>query len=306
MVSPRSCLPVLSGIMLADWYQSIANGKQLNKAMKEWVPPGEAMLIQAGEASGVLAEGFENAISSTKAASDMKSAIMGAMAYPALLLTMLFGIIYLFSTQAVPKLAAAKDPETWPAVSKVLWDLSLFVETKWWVVIVSMIAFIYFCSWSTKYLTGPIRKGLDFIPPWSIYKSFQSSVFLISVSAMMKSGTPLFNSVSSLKSMSSRYVQGHLKIIMVKLETGKNVGEAMNNGFLDKETGIDIKIFGQTADVDKAMESIGRTSIKNSIENIKKIASLVNILAMASVAGFIGWVYYSFVTLSQSIGQAPM
>lgn len=293
-------------IMLLDWYNEIEDGRKLYEAMSSWAPPGEVMMIQAAELKGDLASGFRNALSSTEAASNMKSAIIGAVSYPGILFSILFLIIYVFSTQAIPKLAQIKDPAEWPDVSKSLYDLSKFVETKWWVVILGIMAFAYFCSWSTKNLTGPVRKILDYAPPWSVYKSFQSSVFLISLSAMMKSGTGLVESIEKLRKMSPKYISDHLKLMLNKFENGDKIGEALVGGFLDKETAIDIRIFGQTANVQDAMDSIGRTSIQNSIDKIKAVSSLLNIIAMGLVAAFIGWVYFSFFTLTQSVGQAPM
>jgi type II secretory pathway component PulF len=290
-------------IMLNQWRSDIEDGMTLSNAMKDWCPPGESMLIQAGESSGQLAESFTNALTSTESATKMKSSIIAAMAYPGILFSMLFLIMYMFSTQAVPKLAAAKDPAEWPGASQALYHLAQFVEHKWWVVLLAVFAFILFANWSTKNLTGPVRNALDVLPPWSIYKSFQSSVFLISTSAMMKTGTPIFESIKSLENMSPRYVSFQLRYILHKLESGRPIGEAMNSGFLDVETGVDIKIFGQTASIEQAMESIGRTSIKNAIERIEAVSALLNIFAMGMVAGFIGWVYYSFFILTQSIGQ---
>lgn len=291
-------------IMLNEWYTQIENGKTLSYAMSEWCPPAESMLIKAGETSGQLAESFDNALISTESATKMKSAIVASVAYPSILFGMLFLIMYMFSTQAIPKLAAAKDPAEWPPSSQALYNLAQFVEHKWWVVMLAVLAFVAFASWSTKNLTGPIRKGLDYFPPWSVYKSFQSSVFLISTSAMMKTGTPIFESISNLRTMSPRYVAEQLRIILLKLESGKSIGESMSSGFLDIETGVDIRIFGKTASIEHAMESIGKTSIKNAIDKIQGVSSILNVFAMGMVAGFIGWVYFSFFTLTQSIGQA--
>jgi type II secretory pathway component PulF len=290
-------------IMLGEWYEDISNGMQLSVAMSKWIPPSEFMLIQAGESSGQLAGGFRNATIATEAAGTMKGAIVGAIAYPMVLMVLLFFIVYIFSTKAVPKLVAVKDPETWPGASQSLYHLAQFVEHKWWVVILLIISFIIFAIWSCKNMTGPIRKYFDMAPPWSIYKTFQSSVFLISVSAMMKTGKPIVESISDLMDMSPPYVSWHLKKILNNFDKGRHVGESMNTGFLDRETGIDIKIFGSSESVEDSMDSIGRTSIANSITQIKAISAVLNVGTMVLVAGFIGWVYYSFYTLTQSIAQ---
>jgi len=290
------------GIMLLDWYNSIVNGKKLFEAMAGWAPPGEQMMIQASEMKGDLSEGFDNAYDSTKSAQDMKKEIMVAVTYPGMLFGMLFTIIYVFSTQAIPKLVAIKPPSEWPDESKSLYELSHFVETKWFLVLIVFVIAAFFCSWSTKNLIGPIRYALDKLPPWSIYKSFQSSVFLISLSAMMKSGSGLVESIEKMKNISPKYINYHLEIMTDNFENGKRTGEALSGSFLDKETRIDIRIFSKTGKIQESMDAIGRNSIKNSIENINKASGLLNLIAMCMVAGFIAWVYYSFFLLTRSVG----
>ncbi|WP_137297141.1 type II secretion system F family protein [Psychromonas sp. SP041] len=291
------------GIMLGEWYKDIENGKKLSQAMASWVPPGEAMLIRAGEQSDDLGVAFLNALDSTQASKDMKGAIIGSLAYPCILFTMLFFIVYMFSTQAVPELVETLDPASWPDATKKLYVLSQFVESYWWTVLLAIVGGTYALGWSLGNVTGSVRLILDKIPPWSMYKSFQSSIFLISSASMLKTGIPLFESFKGLKKMSSKYVASHLDIIMTKMEEGAKNGEALDSGFLDKETGIDISIFSQTDNIQDAMDSIGRASIKNSIERINAISGALNIIAMMCVTGFIGWIYYCFWALSQSMGN---
>lgn len=291
------------GLMLKSWQKDLVQGMKLHNIMAKWVPTGEAMLIQAGEKSGDLAGAFRNALNTTQAACAMKSSIKSALAYPGILMLMLFGIVYLFSTKAIPTLVATKDPSEWPDSAKPLYTMSEFVKNDWVIAVLGFVAIIFFIKWSLTNLTGPIRVFLDKIPPYSMFKSFQSSIFLISASAMMKSGVPLFESISDLKKMSDNYTAKQLTIILNKMKIGVKNGEAMDSGFLDKETGVDIKIFSQTDNVQQAMEAIGRTSIENSIKRIQAIAAIVNLIVMFMIIGFIGWMYSSFYTLSNSMAN---
>lgn len=289
-------------IMLRSWQQALIDGRPLSAAMSAWAPATEAMLIQAGEASGDLSGAFFNAFSVTDATQRMRGAILASLAYPSALFVMLFGIMYAFSTRAIPKLAEAIDPSQWHGASQNLYSLSQFIEHKWWVVLLAIAVFVTFAAWSMKNLIGPFRSVLNRIPPWNIYRSFQSSVFLISASAMMKTGKPIFESILDLRKKSPPYVAEELRKILVSMEMARSIGESMNSGFLDKETGGDIEIYSKSSSVEQAMEATGRASIESSIKNINAISGIMNIVAMAMVAGFIGWVYYSFFTLTQQIG----
>jgi Type II secretory pathway, component PulF len=290
--------------ILNEWIASLEAGKSFSSTLSEWVPVGEAMLIKAGEKSGDISSAFQNAILTTESSKKMRSTILGEMSYPVVLLLMLSSLIYLFSTQAVPQLTAVKDPATWPDGAKKLYDMSVFVEHKWWTVILAVFGSAGFASWSMSRMTGKVREYMDKIPPWSIYKTFQSSVFMISVSAMMKTGTPIVESIKELREMSNKYISEHLRLMLMKLNAGKPIGSSMNGGFLDKETGMDIEIYGELSNLQKSMERIGLSAIENSIENIKAAATIFKNLILMGVAGYIGWVYYAFFTLTQSIGTS--
>jgi len=162
------------------WLRDMNEGKDFSAALKDWVPPAEMMLIQAGEKSGAMEDAINNAIEVTEASKAMKGAIIGALSYPIILIVILFGMIYLFSTQVVPKLSSIKDPETWPGPSKLMYDTSVFVQDYWSVVIIGFILLIIIINWTIPRMFKA-RNMLDSIPPWSIYNAFQSSVFLISI-----------------------------------------------------------------------------------------------------------------------------
>lgn len=289
--------------MLNEWNQSISNGKSLSATMEEWVPPSEIMVIRAGEKSGNLPNAFRNAVIITESSKKMVGALTSEMGYPIFLLIMLFGLIYMFSVNIVPKLTAVAAPENWPDVSYNLYLMASFVQTKWWVVLMCMFLTGYFVSWSLPRLVGGPRKYLDKIPPWSIYRTFQSSAFLVSVSAMLKTGIPIFEAIDDMKSMSKPYVKDHLDTIIKKLDTGRSIGKSMNSGFLDTETGMDVEIYAELRGLDKSMEKIGLNAIENSINTIKTAAAIIKNTLLVIVAVYIGWTYYAFNTLTQSIGD---
>jgi type II secretory pathway component PulF len=283
------------------WIKDMNDGKDFSEAIAYWVPPAERMLIAAGEKSGAMEDAINNAIDVTEASKNMKSAIIGALSYPGILIMILFGMIYLFSTQVVPKLVSIKDPETWPGPAKTMYEMSVFVESYWTLMIVGIIAVFAAINYSIPRLTGPIRDKLDAIPPWSIYNSFESSVFLISIASLMKTGTALMDALEELRMSASPYTYSHITRMIRRMEAGKNNGVSLNAGFLPKEVGMDIEIYDETADFQGAMEQVGRESIEDGIATIQSSAKSMGSLVMMGVGFYIGWVYYSFFTLTSSI-----
>lgn len=290
--------------ILGDIRRNMSKGDSFGEALAPWVPPSEAMIIQGGEKSGNLQQSFMNAIKITESAARMKSTIVGEISYPFILLCMLSGLIYMFSTQAIPELTTVLPPENWPPVSQKLYHMSKFVEEKWWLVVGIFFGFLFISFKTLDVLTGPVRNIVNRIPPWSIYKTFQSSVFLISTSAMMSTGTPIVDAMVRLKKMSPKYVSKEIEKILREVDKGTEVGESMNSGFLDRDTGIDVSIYGKVANLQDALDSIGSDAIENGIVKIKGVAGMLKNLVLFGVAAYIGWVYYAFYTLTQEIGNS--
>lgn len=290
-------------VVLADIEEEMDKGISFGQCLDKWVPAAESMVIIGGENSGNLEKSLVNAITITESAHRMKSTIKAEMSYPLILLMMLSGLIYMFSTQAIPELTTVLPVEKWPDMSRSLYDMSMFVKNDWWVVLSFVAAFIGFSIYTLPRTTGGLRKLLNKFPPWSIYKSFQSSVFLVATSAMMSTGKPIFDSIEMLKDMSDSYVKHELDKILKEIESGATPGDAINSGgFLDVDTGIDVAIYGQVANLDTALHTIGADSINNGIERIKAVAGAFKNLVLFGVAGYVAWVYYAFYTLTQSIG----
>lgn len=282
---------------------SMANGMSFSDALRLWAPASEVTLIQAGEATGDLVPAFNSAIKTTESAQKMKKTIVGKLSYPLVLILALFGLVYMFSTQAIPPMAEVLDPEKWPPSAKALYDFAMFVKTKWWVVLLGLVAFGFVIGKSVKSYTGSARKYLDKVPPWSIYQTFNSSVFLISLSALMKNGTDIHTGIKKIRDMSSSYIANHLDIVLDNMANGISIGKSFKTGFLNRDTELEVEVYSEATDIKETMGKIGENAIEEAIEKITKSAGLMNVLALGSVTGYIAWSYLAFNGLTQSLGS---
>jgi type II secretory pathway component PulF len=287
---------------LKQWIDRMSNeAMTLHEAMSGWSTPNERMLIKSGEDSGSLSEAFENAIETTEATSNMASTVKSKLSHPALLLGILLLLVYLFSTEVVPVLIEVKDPQTWPDDAKALYTLSVFVENYLFHTLAAFALFIYAIAKVMGNATGPFRKYIDHLPPFSMYKSFLSSVFLVSLSSMMKSGVPIQNSIYEIRKLSNKYTKSQLTEIIDNFDKGLDVGPSFNTQFFDNETKVDIAVYSRASDIAENMQVIGKSSIANGVKTISQVADMIKLLVMLLIVFYIGWSYYGFFTLIKSI-----
>lgn len=291
--------------VMRQWIRKMdEEGASFSSAIDGWVPPSERMLISSGEDSGDIEDAFNNCIETTKASKEMKATIVGKLAYPTILIGLLFVIIALFSVVIVPILTDIAPPSQWPAASQDLYTISEFTTSNWHVVMASIIVGIFAITKSLGNLTGPVRTVLDKFPPFSMYRSFQSSVFIMSLSSMMRSGVPIQDALKQMQKVSNRYIKSEINKVLTRMKSGMEDGDAFKTPFFDSETQVDIAVYSETDDIAKHMDAIGRTAIANGVKTVSQIADLAKILSFFLVAVYICWAYYSFFMVVQSVGRA--
>lgn len=287
--------------ILKDVELSMSTGVEFADAMAKWIPASEATSIRAGMRSGDPLTGMLNTIAALDAAQEMASTLKSKLTYPVFLIVALFALIYFFSTSIVPQIAEAIEPEKWPDEAKPLYNMSQFVQEKWWVVVAVIVGLIVVVKNTLPSLSGPIRVILDKFPPYNFYKAFIGSSMLISLAALMKSGIPLVEAIEEIKTLSSPYLRKHLDRFIGSISEGKNLGEAMNTGLFSSEMMVNIYMMSHNADFQNAISSIGTQAVKKSIAQISTISSSLNSLIMLGVAGYVGWVYFCFYKVMSSL-----
>lgn len=283
------------------WLADMNSGMTFSEAIDGWVPNTERMLIQAGEQSGSLEEAMLNAVEVTEATNTMKSTIMGALSYPLVLFGVLVAMVMLFSTKVIPTLTAVLKPEDWPEVSKPLYAISQWVENYILYAALGIVAVGIILGYSLSRWSGPMREKFKFMPPYSIYHSFNGSVFLVSLASLMKTGTPMNDALLELEESANPFMSYYLRTMLVRMNSGESSGSTLNCGLLSKEISVEVEIYDETNDFQSSMEAIGKSAIEQGIESIKKGSQVIFYILLLMVTGYLGYTYYAFFTLTQSI-----
>lgn len=281
----------------------MSSGVDFSDAVAEWIPINEAMSISAGFKSGDPAAGMRNTLEALESASAMKSTIISKLSYPGVLLLALVGLIFFFSTTIIPKIVTVMDPASWPESAKPLYTVSQFVQNEWYIVVGVLVGVSISVTWSMPRVTGGFRRILDKFPPYSFYKAFHGANLLISLAALMKSGIPLVDSLHEMKRLSSPYIKSHLNKMIMNMQEGSSLGEALDTGLLSPEMMVNVHMMSRNANFQTAIYAIGRQAVVRSVETISTISGMLNGLALLGVTGYVGWVYFSFFTISNSMAS---
>lgn len=293
--------------MITEWQGRIKQGKSLASSMHGWISLPEEMIIEAGEQSDKLATALDDALQAETASRGIRKAILGGMAYPAALLGALIFMLWGFSTEIVPTFETILPAEEWTGNAAIMYSVSQIVIT--WLPLLGMIAggAITAMVLSMPILTGPVRKLLDYLPPWSIYKITQGASFMIAMRGFISSGTTVPDALRNMLRIGNPYFKERVSAILAKINMGRNLGEAMieaGHNFPDNEISGEVSIYAELDDFDKSLDLLAKEWINGSVQKAQTASKLLNNIMLFAVAATIAFIATTMFQLQDLVSQA--
>lgn len=294
---PHSFLPVI----LDDWLRTMAKGKTFYQAMAPWVPAWELLLLRAGGSTQVAhmlkyVTGLSNNIIR------LKRGLVAALRYPVFAFLMLCGLLGVFTYYVIPNLMNFSPPDKWPPITKHLYTLTSFISNHLFALIFMTIFTVSVIVWSMSNLrAGPLRKVLNHVPPWSIYKQFHGSIFLLSLSSLLRSGVSFGHAIETIRGGSTPYVASVLVMMQAKLQAGKRAGEALQSELFDPQTLVNLEVYADTDKLEEGIFVLAEDQLEKQIDRLASTAKLFGNFILLVVVGFIAWNYMALIALESSV-----
>ena len=145
---------------------------------------------------------------------------------------------------------------------------------------------------SLSKLTGSLRKILDFIPPYNIYKQLIATSFLISLSLLLQSGDDFFTAISKIKANTSKYLKSYIDHMLERISLGDRPGETLANVKLfNISTQIYIEILDEAQALSQGISNLTDRSVDMQIRSIKRLLSTISAILLFAVVSFGLWFY---------------
>ncbi len=291
-------------IAISIWQERLENGESFARALRGWVPFREILMLSVGDVSRLelalihvikVAEGSEKII----------APLISAFAYPLFLLVLTFLILIMVAVYLVPPLldAAGKDI-IWSGVAGTLVGVSDKIATYWWVFPIGFGSLFSFMGISLAFWTGKLRNVFDKVPPWSLYRLFTGVSWILSLSALTKSGIPITKGMASLRDDATPYLRERIDGALDYMSEGENLGSALKHtgfNFPDKETIGDLEIYAELDSFEDTLEQIGNDYLNDAISRIQSTAGILNSFAILLIAIVIAWVVFGTFEMQEQL-----
>ncbi|AEC18866.1 type II secretion system protein F [Pusillimonas sp. T7-7] len=275
--------PVIAAVAETAW---LRRSLPLDQALKEWLPPAELAILASGERSGNLINAFSMAGRFARQQGGMWMQIVGAFAYPLVLMLMIMGMLYFISDTMLPTMGIHSTAMFSTKTQIVLWA-AMFVNQYWYLAIALPIVATCTIIGSLSRWKGTWRIKADRYPPWSIYRRTHGALFLYTFAVLQKSGIPIQTALASLAQNANPWLKTRISAAMYGVRQGYNLGTSFRNAghdFPDWEALPVMETMGSLSGSDDALIEYAENWLEDTANQIQKFSRRLSAISMAWVA----------------------
>jgi len=286
--------------IIDDILKMMQQGVRYEQAISVWVPVQESVLIQSSakdvaKACAIITKFTENILS-------IKSALIGTLSYPTMMLVILVGCLLAFAYYIMPYMVQLSPPARWPAEAHALYTFCNFITSNSKVLGVSIVSLFIFIGWSFQGLIFmPARVLFDKIPPWSIFKPFVATTFMIALAAMLRSGTSYNQALTSIRKTASPYLVVFINRILRQLSAGSAFGDSIEVGLFEGNVLISLTVFAMTNRLEQGIQFLADENLEEQRLAFIAKGKVLGYVMMFLVSGTIGWLMLSLYGMQSTI-----
>jgi toxin co-regulated pilus biosynthesis protein E len=283
----------------ADLQQVLSLRPTLASQLRGLVPDNEAMLIQAGDVSGKLAVGLENAAKLLRAKQALNQTLQSALIKPLTYILSLCALLLYFSWVIFPQFEAVIPKANWS---------SGFVRLAYVADHVGALVLFFFSSlgmllawglWALPGLVHPWRTWLDrHFFPFNVYATLSGAYFLTALSGFIEAGLPFANAVQSIRACSNPYLKHQCDLLLMSLKRGQTPARALTEiSIIAQPFHWLILVYAMSLDSSRAYGEMAH-QMQAQVEKMLKLVfgDILSALMLACVGSVVYWIYAQMMT----------
>ncbi len=261
-------------------------------------------LIAAGEVSGNLDKALERIAFQQEKDAEIVSKIRGAMAYPAIVILVMFGVVGFMIVKVLPQVKVMYEDlpgASLPIVTRVLLAISDFTIKYWYIVLIALVVLAFA---TTRYArTGPGKEVIDRIkmrawPIGSLFMKVYMARFARTGTTLVASGVPLIKVLEVIsEAVNNVHVKRSILNATEKVKGGKSLADGLDGdpNFLPLVPNM-LRIGEQSGALEDMLEKTAEYYEKEVDNQIKTISTIIEPLLMV-ILGVVAFIIVAAVLL---------
>lgn len=294
--------------MLVEIREQLRGGDSLAQAMREhpkWFDAIDISIIEAGQHSGTLASVLTNLSQRLERSSELSCRLIGALAYPVLVLLVGLGVVVFLAAKTLPDLTTILVDADIPVPSltaRVMWVGQALA--KHWLTLVTMVTGMgvlaivlpRFIERLPCEAAGWMKRfGLRIRPPRVIRQMLVGGL-VMQLADLLRSGVPMVESLRVLApTQRSRHLRRHLTEAAQRIEGGEEFSAALADNarkceatWFDPETQRLLDIGQASGDLDAMLTRIGERYQRRAKRLIDRLTVLLEPAVLLLLALLVG------------------
>lgn len=287
-------------VVLVDVKTKVNEGSSLAKALSQHKDIFDTVyinMVEAGEASGTLDVVLVRLAEFKESQMRLKNKIQGAMTYPLLMGivgTLVLGVIFIFVVPQFAKMLQGQRKKL-PAITEYTLAISNFLQSYWWLVIISVFfAVIFFKKyiqtesgrrwWDKVLLTAPVLGD--------IVKMINVGRFCSTMGTLLSSSVPILAAMSIVKNlMPNVWLQDAVdKSRTLVSEGGSMTPPLIESGYFPSMVTHMIKLGEQSGELESMLNIISdnyKDEVEQKMAGLTSLLEPVMIIFMALIVGVV-------------------
>lgn len=254
-------------------------------------------MVRAGETGGMLETVLERLADFSEDQDEMKSRIISAMAYPAIMLCVGGLAIFVLLTFVIPKFQEMflDMGQQLPLPTQVLVSMSGGVKTYWWVAVVAVVVAVMTFKRFNKTEEGRRKMdGLRIKLPLfgDLIVKREVARFARTLGTLLKNGVPILQALSIVQStLSNRLLSDVVEEVQQNIKEGEKLSQKLGESGLFPPIAVNMIAVGEeTGALESTLLRLADSYETGAERTIKTLTSMVEpamILVMAVIVGCI-------------------
>lgn len=265
-------------------------------------------MIRAGELGGFLEDVLARLSAFAERQDDLRNKLIGAMIYPALLMTAGVGVVTIIMTLVVPKLRAHLRPESFNVMTHLVFGTSDLIANYYWLLILGF--FVVVAGVSALRRSKP---GARFIAMVSLRApGFGKLNTMVAVSrfcrilgTMLQNGVPILQSLKISKdSAGNEILAGHIEEAAESVRRGEPLSTPLDAcGMFPPDIISMIAVAEESNNLENVLVQIADTQELRTARTIDLTVRLVEPLLLMFMAAMVGTIAFALLLPILTMGS---
>jgi type II secretory pathway component PulF len=281
---------------------SIAKGQSLADGMQPWFSHAVVEIIRVGEANGALPQTLRAAANMYSGYAGVLNSFLASVLYPLSVVALALGVTVFVKTSVLHSFLEIKPLASWPDVGKNLYRIGSTVEAGWWLILLTLGLLGLIVNNILKNVTGEIRRFIDDIPLFSLYRASLAARFMEALGLLIANGVMIRQALSTMQYDASPYLSWHLLQMEYRLSGGQeNIADVLDTNLISRADLMRLRVVAKSKGFAEALISLGRQARERTHRRVDATGKVLGGLLLLAGAAIAMTIVFGIYTVGSSL-----